>query len=118
MPIPKGESFRPTDLVLQITVNPKIPLETKPAEFQTNPETYRDWLESDIDCIGNVDGHWSCSIFADGFGYSTATDGRITVLYYFASASEAKDWNATHKSCATAAALIGQLRPARGTSNK
>lgn len=103
-PIPKGEAFRPSDVVLQITVNPKVPLKTKPAEFETNPKTHRDWLESDIDCIGNGDGHWSCSIISDGFGYSTAPDGLITELYYFASNSEAKDWNARRKSCSSSGA--------------
>ena len=102
-PIPKGESFRASDVVLQITVNPKVPLETKPSEFQTNPRTNRDWLEANVDCIGNGDGHWSCSIIFDGFGYSTA-NGHITALYYFASASDAKDWNATRKSCSPSGA--------------
>ena len=101
--IPKGESFRPSDVVLQITVNPKVPLETNAAEDETNPKTYRDWLSANADCIGNADGHWSCSIIYDGFGYSTA-NGHITALYYFASASDAKDWNATHKSCSPSGA--------------
>jgi hypothetical protein len=97
-PIPKGEQFQGADLVLQITVNPKVPLEKLPSEDQRDPKTYRDWLSGDVDCISNGDGHGSCSIIYDGFGYSTA-DGHITALYYFASGSQVKDWNATHKSC-------------------
>jgi hypothetical protein len=102
-PIPKGEFFRPTDLVLQITVNPKVPLETLPAEDERNPKVYRDWLSGNVDCIVGGDGHGGCSITYDGFGYST-TDKHITALYYYASASEAKDWNATHKPCSPSGA--------------
>ena len=102
-PIPKGEPFQPSDLVLQITVNPKISLETVPSEDKRNPKTYRDWLSADIDCIGNGDGYSSCSIIYDGFGYSTA-NGHITALYYFATASDVKDWNATLKSCSPSGA--------------
>ena len=102
-PIPMGEPFRPSDLVLQITVNPKVPLEMKVVEDETNPKTNPAWLSANVDCLGNGDGNWSCSITADGFGYSTAK-GHITALYYYASGSEAKTWNATHKSCSPSGA--------------
>jgi hypothetical protein len=105
-PIPKGESFRPSDVVLQITVNPKVPLEMNTLDDNPKPKTYRDWLAEDINCVGDSEGHWSsCSIINrhDGFGYSTG-NAHITALYYFASDSEADDWNATHKSCSPSGA--------------
>ena len=105
-PIPKGELFRPSDVVFQITVNPKVPFEMNTLDDNPKPKTYRDWLTEDIGCVGDSAGRWnSCSIINrhDGFGYSTG-NAHITALYYFASDSEADDWNATRKLCSPSGA--------------
>jgi len=113
IPIPKGESFRPSDVVLQITVNPKVPLEMNTLDDKPKPKTDHDWLAKDIHCVGDRKGHWnSCSIInrQEGFGYS-AGNAHITALYYFASDSEADDWNATHKPCSPSGATSQIVGP-------
>jgi hypothetical protein len=115
-PIPKGESFQPSDVVLQITVNPKVPLKATPSDFQPNTKNNRDWLSANISCLGHGEGKWSsCSIIYDGYGYSTS-DAGITALYYFPSASDAKDWNATNKSCSPSGARHNKSLDASGGS--
>ena len=92
-PIPKGESFRPSEVVLQITVRPKAPLKIKMLDDTAKPTSTLDW---DVHCVNH-----SCSFTNrhNGFGYSLADATHVSELYYFASESEQNDWNRNRKSC-------------------
>ena len=95
-------SIQPSDLVLQITVRPKIPGHLKGIDLdKAPPKSFSDWLGDDVDCIGNgEDGVWNCSIIRgrEGFGYTTSRD-LVTAVYYFAPDAEAEAWNRGHEPC-------------------
>ena len=89
----KGEPLRPTDLVLQITVKPKAPLNIKTLNDTAKPTSTLDWE------VNGVNHSWSFMNRRAGFGYSLADATHVSALYYFATDSEQTDWNAKHKSC-------------------
>ena len=110
------QSVGPDALVYQITVTPKVPLKSI-SEVSGEPdkasdlkvprkrdkaalkELYRSWLSQDIDCIGNDESGYSCTIWdgQKGFGY-TESKG-VTALYYFPTDKEARAWEQNHKPC-------------------
>jgi hypothetical protein len=104
--VTNDKDSRLTDVVLQITVRPKLTVQIKGSDDRAKSHTYRDWLVEDVDCIGNgEDGIWNCTIWngRDGFGYSTS-GANVTALYYYGTDAVAKDWNAMHKSCSPSGA--------------
>jgi hypothetical protein len=99
-PIVDESSIQPDDLVLNIAVKPKVPIQSKDLDI-SRPKSYSDWLSEDVDCLGNgEDGVWNCTIIngREGFGYATSKDG-VVAIYYFPTDEEARAWNSEHKSC-------------------
>lgn len=113
----KGHSVDPDAFVYQVTVAPKVSLKSisevsGEPDKAPNPkvsrkrdkaalkESYRRWLSQELDCIGNDESGYSCTIWdgQKGFGYSDSKAG-VTALYYFPTDEEAKAWDQKHKPC-------------------
>jgi hypothetical protein len=101
------QPVEPEALVYQITVKPKVPLESIDPDASSESNTaspkskYRRWLSQDINCIGNSEsGVWNCTVWdmEKGFGYSTSKGG-VVALYYVPTDKEAKAWTQEHKTC-------------------
>ena len=99
--VANDKDLRLTDVILQITVRPKVMVRIEDSESRAKSHTYRDWLLGDVSCIGNGENSiWNCTLWygQNGFGYSTSRTN-VTALYYFATDAATKDWDATHKFC-------------------
>ena len=99
--VTNDKDVRLTDVVLQITVRPKVLVQIEDSDSRAKSRTYSDWVLGDVSCLGNgEDGIWKCTIWNDryGFGYSTSRT-KVTAFYYFATDAATKDWNATYRSC-------------------
>jgi hypothetical protein len=100
----------PSDLVIQVTVEPKAPLsygEFEPlkleAESRAN-ERFPEFTVYSTNCLGGREA-MSCSFTNDktGFGYSTSKMG-TTAVYYFPTKTEWDNWKASHAACMNAEA--------------
>lgn len=106
-------------LVYQITVLPKLPNELskdvqklmEADDDEPEPSvsgkkelrnTYKKWLDSDVNCIGSGEPSTtlSCTVLGRtvGFGYSSA-DGGVNAMYFFPSKNEQQKWKSIHSPC-------------------
>jgi hypothetical protein len=92
-PLQISEKVTPSDLVLNFSVSPKVPL-----SFSDKNYPFQKMFA--FHCFGHRGKGGSCFYYDPDIGFSFGTvDKDITALEFFATSEAFKEWNTKHKGC-------------------